>query len=190
MQMSSHSPIRPISVGSGLVWTLNWSYARPPLKTIFCKQWSRSSQEMPWPLNLGHGRKTLEWPKGLTPGQCLRRGSQDNGANQHCYPFDSCGTTPRELWVPCHGGIGIWLIDWLWNAFGNSYRSICWWIEKEDRYWCTVHVYFHIYIDIYVCINVQYVRVQSVYIHHILNNMYYNSAGIITIFLHYVHRED
>ena len=37
----------------------------------------------------------------------------------------------------------------------------------------------------YICINVQYLMVQSVYIHHIINNMYYNSAGIITIFLHY-----
>ena len=37
----------------------------------------------------------------------------------------------------------------------------------------------------YVFIIVQYLRVQGVYIHHIINNMYYNSAGIITIFLHY-----
>ena len=48
------------------------------------------------------------------------------------------------------------------------------------------HVYFHIYIDKYICIKVQYLRVQSVYIHHIINNIYYNSAGIVTIFLHYV----
>ena len=30
----------------------------------------------------------------------------------------------------------------------------------------------------------EYLRVQSVYIHHAIN-MYYNTAGIITIFLHY-----
>ena len=38
------------SVGPGTGWTLNWSYARPPLKTILCKQWSQSAQEMHWPL--------------------------------------------------------------------------------------------------------------------------------------------
>ena len=45
-------------------WILNWSYARPPLKTIFCKQWSWSAQEMPWPLTLGHRRKHTGMPQG------------------------------------------------------------------------------------------------------------------------------
>ena len=45
-----------------------------------------------------------------------------------------------------------------------------------------MHIFMKKYI--YVSKNVQYLRVQSVYIHHIINNMYYNRAGIITIFLH------
>ena len=71
--------------------------------------------------------------------------------------------------------------------FNVVMKSIC---EKlqvsvgELRKKADIDVLISTEINIYVCINVQYLRVHSIYIHHIINNMYYNSAGIITIFFH------
>ena len=49
-----------------------------------------------------------------------------------------------------------------------------------------MYIFLSTWSNVYVCINVQYLRVRSVNIHHIINNIYYNSVGIITIYLHYV----
>ena len=37
---------------------------------------------------------------------------------------------------------------------------------------------------VYICTKVQDLRVQSIYCHYVRNNIYYDEAGIITIFLH------
>ena len=58
--------------------------------------------------------------------------------------------------------------------------------KKTDIDEYIMYIFISTWRNIHVCINVQYFRVQSVYIHHIIKNMYYNSAGIITTFLHYV----
>ena len=62
-----------------------------PLKIKFGKQWSRSAQEMHWPLTWGPERK--HWNGCMV---YIWHGLRTMGANWHCHPLDSCGITPRE----------------------------------------------------------------------------------------------
>ena len=91
--------------------TLNWSYARPPLKTIFCKQWSRSSQEMHWPLILGHGRNMLECAMP-------QKGAGQWGTAIHWTPV-----------VLPQGNFGFLAMDGL----EADMVMICWWMHLGTR---------------------------------------------------------
>ena len=110
-----------ICVGPGTGWTLNWSYTRPPLKTIFCKQWSQSTQEMHWPAL----EKTLEWLYGLRLAWPENMGLMDNAT------LPSVGLFLYYL----KGTFEVWFDGSWWNVdinvVGNIYRFISWCIVMD-----------------------------------------------------------
>ena len=140
--------------------------------TIIC------SQEIPWPLTLGHGKTHWNWP--MSQERSSRRGLTDTQPSIGLlwyYPEITLGSLP---WSDQNLKFGMCL-RCIWEDL-KGHLVVNWERSMILMHRSCIFLYLHKYI----WINVQYLRVQSVYIHHIINNMYYNTAGIITIFLHYV----